>query len=109
MQTAQGFVLLACHDPQTHVQVNVTIAAPAVGDIVPRHSSQGSRVAISVPGGEFISTSDGENNGKISVTAWDATGRHITGSYQMTWPHDSSGQGGSLTGTFDVSNIAAVH
>jgi hypothetical protein len=108
MVTGQGFVLLACHDPQTHVQVNVTVAAPAVGDIVPKHSSQGSRVAISVPGGEFISTSDGDNTGKISVTAWDATSRHISGSYTMSWPKDSSGQAGSLQGSFDVPNMPAV-
>jgi hypothetical protein len=108
MQTSQGFVLLSCHDPQTHVQINVTVAAPAVGDVVPKHTTNGSRIAISVPGGEFISTSDGANTGKISVTAWDVASRHITGSYSMQWPHDSSGQGGSLQGSFDVSNLSSV-
>lgn len=106
-QGTEGQILLACHDDAKSVLINVTIGEPTPGDYIPKHSSEGAgRIAITGgPDSEFVSTSTASNQGKITIATWDAGTRRITGSFSMTWPRDSSGQGGSLQGQFDIPKL----
>ena len=105
LQGPTGMILLSCHDATRNIAVNVTIGTPTVGDYVPKHSSEGGRIAVTGADGEFVTTSDAANTGKISVSAWDSIAHHITGSFSLTWPRDASGQGGNAQGQFDIPNL----
>jgi hypothetical protein len=101
-------VWLSCVGEKAGLEAN-THVKPAVGETTPAPDETGGRVGLVIKrpnhpeGHEVIKTSeDGVGKGKINVTRWDSSTRHLTGTATMTWDKDASGSAGSLRIEFDL-------
>jgi hypothetical protein len=102
-----GMVFIACHtDASGGVAVSLTVSKLAPGAITPGVDPVGSGGLLSIgQGAEIIGTNGAGGSGTINVTSWDATAKHLVGSFNLSWNADKSGKSGSVGGQFDVTNI----
>jgi hypothetical protein len=113
---AGGQAFLSCADPTQGVAVNATILT-APGDAVPQKNEENGRLGVltydpqkkDAGFADIVTTSSQSRptahiaSGKISITRWDASAKHLVGTATMSWDKDNSGKPGSLRIEFDVT------